>query len=163
MGRPSKYKPEYCEALVIHMRAGNSIESFGSNLHCSVQTIYNWLDKYPAFLEAKRVGTSHLHKFLEDMGKMLATGQLRRLKAEEPVLFTGKDGRQYATTDAQGNVVYRKVYETVPGNSTAWIFYCKNQLGWRDKRDVEHSGTIENPSKPQVVIIELPKNGREAK
>ncbi len=34
-------------------------------------------------------------------------------------------------------------------NATTWIFNMKNRHGWRDRREVEHSGSAESPIKFQ--------------
>ena len=53
LGRPTKYKPEYCQELVDFMAKGFSFEAFAGKVKVSNQTIYDWLDQHPDFLEAK--------------------------------------------------------------------------------------------------------------
>ncbi len=70
-GAPSKYKPEYCDAIVeffdiepyIEIEASNgrvdrlpnklpTFERFASDIGVVVQTLHNWCSEYPEFLEA---------------------------------------------------------------------------------------------------------------
>lgn len=51
-GRPSEYKPEYCDAVIEHARDGASLTSFAASVGVSRQTITNWTERYPEFLEA---------------------------------------------------------------------------------------------------------------
>ncbi len=144
-GRPSKYKPEFCRAILDHFKQGNSFESFAGNCGVSIQTAYSWLKEHPEFLDAKNEAEGLLHKFYEDLGKMLATGQIRRVKSEEPVI--GADGK--AVLDPRtGEVLMKREYEPVSGNSTAWIFLTKNMLGWSDKK--------------MVAFGHMPQEGRRA-
>lgn len=53
-GRPSKYKPEYCELLEGHFASGLSYEAFAGVLKVSIETLYNWEKDFPEFLEAKK-------------------------------------------------------------------------------------------------------------
>ena len=115
-GRPTKYRPEFCEDLIEHMRGGGSVESFGAFLGekygnasaiCK-DTVYEWAERYPDFSDAKKIGTAFARKFYEDIGK-------RGMKGEY-----------------------------VAFNSTVWVFSMKNRFGWRDK--VEHSGEIRGNS-----------------
>lgn len=55
-GRPSKYKEEYCEQLISHMSEGKAIESFCGGISISKPTFYSWCDKFPEFLNAKKIG-----------------------------------------------------------------------------------------------------------
>lgn len=141
MGRPSKFKAEYGEMLIKHMREGGSIESFGALIQCSKQTIYNWFDNHEEFLDARKTGEPGLYHFYENMGKMIATGQLRRVKSETAVL----DNNGKVQFDKEGRPVMNREYEATTGNSTAWIFLTKNLLNWRDKRDVELTGKDGGP------------------
>lgn len=154
VGRPPEYKIEYCELLIKHMKEGGSIESFGAVAHCAKMTIYNWFDMFPEFMYAKNIGEGHRAKFYEDMGKMIASGQLRKLKSEKPML--DKEGK-LVLNPKTGEPLMIREYESATAGQAAWIFMCKNMLGWRDKRDVNVGGqspTPENPT-PTPVSVEV--------
>lgn len=53
-GRPSDYRPEYCEMLKEHMAQGLSFETFGATIGSHRSSLYRWLDQHPAFRDAKR-------------------------------------------------------------------------------------------------------------
>lgn len=74
-GRPSEYKEEYAEAIIDHMAAGGSIEEFAGKMRISKQSIYNWKEKFPEFLDAINVGTEASHAFWAQVGRDLATGR----------------------------------------------------------------------------------------
>ena len=67
-GRPTIYKPEYCQQLIEHMAQGLSFESFAGIIGTCTQTIYNWLDKHPEFLEAKKQAFAQNRVFWEKAG-----------------------------------------------------------------------------------------------
>jgi len=137
---PIPFRPEYCQMLIDHMRNGNSLIAFGAVVHVCKDTLYRWLEKYPEFLDARKKGEPFLHKFYEDMGKMIATGQLRRVVKEEPIL----NSQGEAVVDlATRKPLMRYEYAPANANSTAWIFLCKNLLNWRDKKDVTLAGDDE--------------------
>jgi len=54
MGRPSDYDPAYCDLLAGHFQDGYSFESFGGVVGASKQTLYNWCEAHPEFLDAKK-------------------------------------------------------------------------------------------------------------
>ncbi len=137
MGRPPDYRPEYCSALERHMRGGNSFESFGAEAGCGKATLYRWAENYPDFRESAQKGRQLCAKFYEELGKMMATGQLRRISKEEPIL---DDEYRPIIDPATGQVMKRYEYAATQGNAAAWIFLTKNMLGWRDKRDVAFEG-----------------------
>lgn len=75
-GRPSDYKPEYCEMLVEHMAEGLSFESFAGLVGCAISTLYEWEKKNPAFSEAKKEGFERNRLFYERVGlRMMQDGQ----------------------------------------------------------------------------------------
>lgn len=132
VGAPSKYKPEFCEQLVEHMKEGGSIDSFGAKIDVARQTIYNWLESQAEFLDARKRGEAFLHQFYERLGRMIATGQIRRLKSERPLVIDGKV--QY---DGNGDVIFEREWEYTTGGQAAFIFMCKNLLKWRDRTDLQ--------------------------
>ncbi len=55
-GRPSHYKPEYCDEVVPLLAEGASIEEVGAHLKCGYTTVYQWMEMYPEFREAIKTG-----------------------------------------------------------------------------------------------------------
>lgn len=77
-GRPTEYRDEYCAQLVEWMKAGNSFPTFGTSLNPPVcdATLYYWLNKYPEFSEAKKLGKVFEMQFLERLHlRCMATGE----------------------------------------------------------------------------------------
>lgn len=52
----NKFKGEYCEQLIQTMASGKSYIQFLADLNVGVQTFYEWIDRYPNFAEAYKVG-----------------------------------------------------------------------------------------------------------
>lgn len=52
MGRPTDYRPEFCERVIDLGRDGKSHAQIASALDVSRQTLHNWADTIPAFLDA---------------------------------------------------------------------------------------------------------------
>lgn len=63
--RPTDYKPEYCEKLVKHMADGWSFESFGAEVGCGKNTLYEWRRANPEFDDAFNEGRSKHLKWME--------------------------------------------------------------------------------------------------
>lgn len=118
LGRPSKYDPKYCQMLIDHMASGFSYESFGGLEEVSVskQTLYDWENAYPDFLDAKKIGSQKNLMFWERKG--------------HEGLF---DQTEY---NEQGKPILKKTL-----NSTVWIFSMKNRHKWKDRQEVEASVT----------------------
>jgi hypothetical protein len=51
-----KYKPEFCDMLVEHMKGGLSFESFAGLVGTCRNTLYTWENDYPEFKKAKEAG-----------------------------------------------------------------------------------------------------------
>ena len=130
-GRPSKYKPEYCEALVEHMKTGLSFESFAGLVAVNQDTLHEWKKKHPEFSEAQKNGSALSLLWWEKLGKAAMVGEA----------VVTPDGRRVSFDNF---------------NTTMWIFAMKNRHGWRDRHDHEHSGkdgkAIETKADIKVVI-----------
>jgi len=51
-GRPSSYKPEFCQRIVSFMAKGFSLTAFAGEIGVSRETIYAWERNHPEFGEA---------------------------------------------------------------------------------------------------------------
>lgn len=80
-GRPTKYRPEYCQKLVDHMSQGYSYESFPAVVKVSLQTIYDWEKANPDYLEAKKRAFVESRLFWERIGIEGAVGGLEKFNA----------------------------------------------------------------------------------
>ncbi len=144
MGRPTKYKKEYCEMLIDHMAKGYGYQTFAKKANVNIDTLYEWEKKHQAFADAKKQAFAQNRYFFENVGILGMTGQLRRIKSE--------------TLDERGKVIHRE-YEPANFNATTWIFSMKNRFGWRDKQDITSDG---GQMLPQIIVT-LPDNGRKNK
>lgn len=68
IGRPTKYKEEYCQMLIDHMAKGFSFESFAGLISVNRDTIYHWETLFPAFSDAKKEAFSKSRLFWEQAG-----------------------------------------------------------------------------------------------
>ena len=73
-GRPSKYDPAYCEAVIQHMAEGASLTSFAASIDVSRATINVWMAEHPEFLEAANVGKARCAAWWEKAGRNIAMG-----------------------------------------------------------------------------------------
>jgi hypothetical protein len=73
IGRPSKYKPEFCQLLIDHMADGFTFESFAGVAEVDRDTIYEWVDAHSDFSDAKKVGRARQlyanEKLIKDIAK----------------------------------------------------------------------------------------------
>lgn len=70
VGRPSKYKPEYCEMLVTHMGLGMTFTSFAGHpdVRVNADTLYEWVKVHPDFSESQKRGKSASEFHFMDIG-----------------------------------------------------------------------------------------------
>ncbi len=87
-GRPTKYKPEYCQKLIDHMAQGLSFESFAGLIDVCLDTLYEWEKKYPEFSETKKRGRRKQAIFWEGAGRDAALGKIENFNATAFVWMT---------------------------------------------------------------------------
>lgn len=112
-GRPSKYKPEFCEQLIQHMSEGLSFESFAAIAKVNLDTLYEWAKVHEEFSEAKKEAFANCQLYWESQG------------------IAGL----YSTTDYDED---GKPIKSKSLNSSVWIFNMKNRFKWRDKQPDEN-------------------------
>jgi len=94
-GRPTTYKPEYCDQVEAWMGKGHSLTSFAGSIKTNKDTIYAWMNTHTEFSDA------------------VSRGHAARLVPwEEKLLHAEKGGEVAATIFALKNVApdeYREV------------------------------------------------------
>ena len=65
IGRPSKYRPEYCEQLIDFMAEGYSFEAFAGKIRVNQDTLHEWVKRHPDFSEAKKIAWSVSRLYLD--------------------------------------------------------------------------------------------------
>jgi hypothetical protein len=68
-GRPTNYRPEYCERVIEMGRHGFSVAQMASQLGTSKQTLLRWVDANPEFRDAMEIARSHSQAWWEAMGQ----------------------------------------------------------------------------------------------
>jgi hypothetical protein len=75
-GRPTLYKPEYCDAVVAHMAGGFSLTSFAASVGVCRETVSEWCRVHPDFSVAAKRGKAVCAAWWERVNANLAqTGQ----------------------------------------------------------------------------------------
>lgn len=123
VGRPSKYKPEYCDQLIQHMSEGLSFESFAAVIDVNRDTLYQWDKDYEEFSDAIKRAKDKSQLFWEKMG---IDNIMNQSEFE-------KDG-SFQTSSSKSL------------NATIWIFNMKNRFKWRDKQPDESDVVVNNYS-----------------
>jgi len=117
VGRPTDYRPDYCDQVVEAMRAGFSLTAFAGMIGVSRSTLNNWMDAYPEFLEAaSRAKAARLLHWEETAirvakeggGPGSATLIVFSLKNMAPEEYADKQEIQHS------GVVFQTIYETEP-------------------------------------------------
>lgn len=149
-GRPSLYKPEYCDLVVKHMADGNSFWSFAAVVDVCFDTLSEWTKVHPEFSEAKRRGVAKLLAFDEKIARAGSSGQLKRHAKTITTKRKDKDGNEIVDEE--------KIYEAAQFSQSYYIFMMKNRYPklYRDKITLETETS--DPKKVQDAFEEVMKD-----
>lgn len=75
LGRPTTYKPEYCEQVVEYCKDGDSLTAFAADIGCCRDTITEWRKVHPSFSLACKRALALGQKYWEKELKMCARGE----------------------------------------------------------------------------------------
>ena len=114
-----KWKDEWSEILIHHMEKGYSFESFGAVANVNRQCLYQWVDKYPNFAQAKSLGDCKSRKFWEGLGIAGTCGKINGFSSSTWIFtmkcrFGYRDGSE---TGEQTDTKKDLIYKTKWGNS----------------------------------------------
>lgn len=127
MARPTEYKQEYCEQVIEYGKQGKSLAWIAAELDVVKQTLFNWCDVHPEFLDALTRAKQESQRWWEDAGQvgMVAPGfnasiWSRSMAARFPDDWREQKGLEL--TGAQGGPVQiQKIERTIvdPSNTNA--------------------------------------------
>lgn len=80
-GRPTKYRPKYCQMLIEHMTQGLSFESFSGVIEVNQDTLHEWVKVHPEFSDAKKLGFGKSQLVWEKMFMAGCMGKLKNFSA----------------------------------------------------------------------------------
>ena len=75
MARPTKYKREYCDAVIQHMSEGASLTSFAAEVDVCRATITVWMEEHPEFLASVKKAKAKCAAWWEQKGREGASGK----------------------------------------------------------------------------------------
>lgn len=105
-GRPTLYKPEYCQSLIDFMAQGFSFKLFAGEIDVNEDTLFEWANRYPDFSDSKKKAFIKCQKFWEQKA------------LDHLVNFSSKENGSESL------------------NTALWIFNMKNRFKWTDRVDV---------------------------
>ena len=80
----SRYRPEYNQYLLDHMKQGKSFNTFSAVVDVHPSTIKRWLDEFPEFKECYEIGQRKALLFWEEQ---LAQGAMGETKANASLMI----------------------------------------------------------------------------
>lgn len=92
-GAPTRYDPKYCDMVIERAKNGKSFESFGSEVHCHRDTLYEWIKVHPEFSDAKKIAEQYLLDFYEEATRNAAVGIVPAPLPGSNVIVTRPNGR----------------------------------------------------------------------
>lgn len=116
-------------------RDGLTNEQIAHNIGINPDTLYTWIKKFPDLSESLKKGKEVIDREVEN------------------ALIKNALGYEYDEITYENGKVIKKVTKFVKADTTAQIFWLKNRkpADWRDKRDIEHSGSINLADKAKEI------------
>lgn len=123
-GRPTDYKPVYCDEVISHLGEGYTLASFAGIIGADRQTVYNWADAHEEFFDAIKKGRAKgQHIWEQRLSKQAIDGAgntaaiifaMKNLYQDDwadKIIseHTGKDGGPIETKDVAGYELARRI------------------------------------------------------
>ena len=130
IGRPTKYKPEYCDLAFKYCLLGATNEQLANYFDVDTTTIDLWIKTHPAFSGALKKGREEADAHVGERLYERAMGYEHDDIELKVVSLGNNQGSEVQ------QIPIRKYY---PPDVTACIFWLKNRqrAKWRDKLEVE--------------------------
>lgn len=121
IGRPTKYKPEYCEQATKLCLLGATDEDLARFFNVANSTIYEWMNEHPDFSES-----------IKD-GRLGADANVAKSLYQRAIGYSHKAVKIFYNSH-HGHTVEHEYIEHYPPEATACFFWLKNRRSdlWRD-------------------------------
>lgn len=141
VGRPLKYKPEYAEKAYKFCLLGMNNTQLAEAFDVHLDTIYTWIKTFPEFGE----------KLSE--GRECADAEIAKS------LYHRAKGYSHPDEDIRvvaNNIVVTPTIKHYPPDTAAASLWLRNRQSdkWRDKTEVDHSGSLTIDKMPDDVLKE---------
>ena len=125
-GRPTDYRPEYCEQATKLCMISATNEELADFFNICTTTLTNWMNEHPDFMAAVKEGRVYADA---NVGKRLY----------ERAMGYEHDDVDIRVCDHE--IVETPIRKYYPPDSTAGIFWMKNRRprDWRDKHEVDNT------------------------
>lgn len=139
VGRPSKYRPEFCEMAYKFCLMGATDKRLAELLDVSERSINEWKEVHPEFSQSIANGR-------EIADAEIAHSMYHRAKGYS---HPEDDIRVVANT-----ITITPTVKHYPPDTTAASLWLRNRQGdkWRDKTEVDHSGSLTIDKLPDDVL-----------
>lgn len=119
-------------------RDGLTDEQLAKNMGITTATLYEWKNRFPTISETLKKGK-------EVIDYEVAGALLKRALGYKYKEITREQVRDPETGEYKLQITKEVTKEVAP-DVTAQIFWLKNRKpkDWRDKQEIEHSGSVEN-------------------
>ncbi len=141
-GQPTKYRPEYCDKLIDHMKEGGKFGTFCAVIGVADTTVDKWVHDYEEFSATKREAVKLAELWWERLGRRIANGTgpimlKKRVIKKKTVPVMDKKGN--VTMVAEENIT--ESYGPQTGNTGAWVFNMINRFPKEWKQRLAIGGT----------------------
>jgi hypothetical protein len=109
MGRPSEFKPEFCDQVVEYGKEGKSLAWMAAELDVSRECLYEWARVHPEFSDALDRARAHSQKWWEDAGQrgMLGPGFNGSVWSRSMAARFPDDWREKQEIEHRGGIVIK--------------------------------------------------------
>lgn len=134
VGRPTEYKPEFAQHAAKLCLLGATDDELADFFEVHRSTIYRWKHDHEEFCDAVKSGKEIADERVQRSLYQKATGY--NVTEEQAVKLKVEQYKE--------EVEVVQVERHIPADTTAAIFWLKNRRSadWRDKQEVEHSGSL---------------------
>lgn len=136
MGRPPKYKPEYCKQAEKLCRLGATDLVLADFFEVDIRTLERWAAQHAEFRRSRK------------LGKAVADDLVETSLFKRAVGYVHDDVH---ITTYEGDVTQTPILKHYPPDPASMIFWLKNRRKgeWRDR--IEHTGDDGGPLQVKIV------------
>lgn len=107
-GRPTKYRPEFCEIIIACGEEGKTLASMAEAIDVDRATVNEWIERYPEFSRAISRGLQKAQDWWEDKGRLATFGAFEGYNATSYIFQMKnrfpKDWREKQDVEHSGQV-----------------------------------------------------------